>query len=80
MKYPRTFPDAALCKTRHVDGEIFRCLSDDACRCPYGLAFAYSHYCRHSDGKAFSGRAGGATLSEVATPGESPWQPPAYAS
>ncbi len=41
-----------LCKTRHVYGEVYRCLAADACRCPHSLAFAFSHYCRQPDGGA----------------------------
>lgn len=53
MNSPRTFPDAAFCSIRHVHGQVYKCLADDACRCPYSLAFAYSFYCKHPDCKKF---------------------------
>ncbi len=53
MKSTRAFPDAALCATRHVYAQVYRCLTEDACRCPHGLAFAHSYYCKHDDSKDF---------------------------
>ena len=57
MKPPRTFPDRALCRTRHVYGEVYQCVADDACRCPYALSFAYSFYCKHPDCGGYVGNA-----------------------
>jgi hypothetical protein len=58
MKEPRSFPDAVLCRTRQVYGDVYRCLAADACRCPHAFVFAFSHYCRHPDGRTFRIMAG----------------------
>jgi hypothetical protein len=73
MKFPRTFPDAALCRTRHVDGHVYKCLAVDACRCPYSLAFSYSFYCKHSDCKGFSRKAGGGMPAGFVPVADEPW-------
>jgi hypothetical protein len=71
MRSSRTFPDTFHCRTRHVYGEVYRCLADDACRCPHGLAFAYSYYCKHPDCRNFDAYVGCDILTGMAAmPGE----------
>ncbi len=78
MKSPRMFPDVALCKTRHVHGRVYQCVADDACRCPHNLAFAYSYYCNHPDGKDFSRKAGGEMPASVDIVADDPWHVTGY--
>jgi hypothetical protein len=73
MKSPRMFPDAALCRTSHVNGQVYRCLADDACRCPHNLAFAYSFYCNHADSRQFTGKADCNMPASVVSVSDAPW-------
>jgi hypothetical protein len=49
----RTYPEADHCKTRHVHGQVYKCLAAHGCRCPHGFAFAYSVYCGHPECGSF---------------------------
>ncbi len=53
MQANRTYPDEVACKTRHVHGQVYKCLAENGCRCPHGFAFACSVYCRHPDSGRF---------------------------
>lgn len=47
------FPDPAVCKPRHIYEELYECLAEDACCCPYAMAFGHGFYCRHPDCRNF---------------------------
>lgn len=53
MTSSRTFPDPAVCKCRHVYGKLYECLTADARRCPYAMAFGHGFYCKHPDCRKF---------------------------
>ncbi len=74
MKSPRMFPDADLCRTRHVNGNVFRCLAEDACRCPHNLAFAFNFYCNHADSKVFAVKRVCELSARVVNAVDEPWQ------
>jgi hypothetical protein len=59
MASPSTVPDETRCATRHVYGQVFKCLARDGRRCPHGFAFACSIYCGHANARSFCVQAGG---------------------
>jgi hypothetical protein len=75
MKSPRMFPDADLCRTRHVNGNVYRCLAGDAWRCPHNLAFAYNFYCNHVDNRQFAVKGVCELSARVVNDVNEPWQP-----
>ena len=53
MASPSTVPDESQCSTRHIHGQVYKCLAVDGRRCPHGFAFACSIYCGHPDARSF---------------------------
>jgi hypothetical protein len=58
MAFTLTSPDADNCRTRQVHDQVYRCLANDICWCPYAQAFAMGLYCQHPNRSGFKVRSG----------------------
>ncbi|HEY6008326.1 MAG TPA: hypothetical protein VIU40_08390 [Geobacteraceae bacterium] len=66
MKPTCALSDAAVCRTRHVYGQVYRCLAAEVVCCPHGLAFACVLYCSHPDAGQFALPARAAMPADIA--------------